>query len=406
MLSTSQKIFSQKGKVSTIKQFGEMIFSPAGKLKGEENGRINVLLLGVGGKGHSGGELTDTIIIASIKPETKEAALLSIPRDLYVQVPGTNINSKINAVKSLGDANGKNGLNLLQQLVNEISGININYYIELDFEGFVKIIDDIGGIDLELKNDINDPTYPDFNHGYNPFYISKGWHHLDGSTALKVVRSRHSKMGDFDRIQRQQNVIKAFKQKVYEKYSEMDILTFKNILDSLDGHLRTDIKPKEIPRFFKIIKEIKNHNITAEVIDTKRYLNRTHIGKGYTLQPKDNSYEEIKKLSTDIFEIEISSEKKELIKQEGANIEIRNGTGSPDLANIVAWDLEELGYRIINSTNIYLPDFPGVQIYDNSKGLKPNTLELLKEKFGAIVIEMPSNESSKADFVIVLGKGF
>jgi hypothetical protein len=213
-------------------------------------------------------------------------------------------------------------------------------------------------------------------------------------------------MGDFDRIQRQQNVIKAFKQKVYEKYSEMDILTFKNILDSLDGHLRTDIKPKEIPRFFKIIKEIKNHNITAEVIDTKRYLNRTHIGKGYTLQPKDNSYEEIKKLSTDIFEIEISSEKKELIKQEGANIEIRNGTGSPDLANIVAWDLEELGYRIINSTNIYLPDFPGVQIYDNSKGLKPNTLELLKEKFGAIVIEMPSNESSKADFVIVLGKGF
>lgn len=390
-----------------IKRFGEMIFAPSNKLDGEQYGKINILLLGIGGEGHSGGELTDTIMIASIKPQSQEAVLLSMPRDLYVQIPQTNINSKINAVKAFGDRNKeKNGVELLTKTVEEISGLDINYYVQLDFNGFIKIVDDLGGIDIELENDINDPTYPNFNHGYNPFYVSKGWHRLDGTTALKVARSRHSVMGDFDRIKRQQIIIKSIKQKIYERYSKLDILSLKNIFWDMGDHLKTNIEPKEIPKFYKIIKEIKNHRITAATIDTKEYLSRTYVGMGYTLQPKTGDYEEIKKFSENVFDIEISDQRKELIKKEWANIEIKNGTGSLDLANSVAQDLEKLEYRIINSTNINPPEFSGVLIYDNSKGFKPATMQFLKEKFNAAITESPVDESSRADFVIVLGRGF
>ena len=407
ILSTGQKIFSSNENSSIIKQLGELVFNPANELKGEDGERINILLLGVGGEGHSGGELTDTIMIASIKPTTNKASLLSIPRDLYVQVPNMNRSSKINAVKFLGDkSREKNGIELLKQTVSEVSGLDIHYYVELDFKGFIKIIDDLGGIDVYLENDINDPAYPNFSRGYDPFYITKGWHHLDGATALKVARSRHSRMGDFDRIERQQDIIRAAKQKTFEKYSEFDIFTFKKILDSMGDNLRTDIQIKELPRFYKISKEIKNHKITAEVIDTKRYLNRTHIGAGYTLQAKDRTYNDIKNLNENIFNIEISEKEKELIKNESALIEIQNGTDSLDLANKIAEDLEDLGYKIINSKNIDTPDFLGVRVYDNSKETKPNTLEFLKEKFNAVIMETPTSEFSKADFVIVLGKGF
>ena len=406
--SNSQKIFFIKGEnVSIVKQLSELIFNPVEKLKGEKDGRINILLLGIGGEKHIAGELTDTIMIASINTKTNEAALLSIPRDLYVQVPRTNLNHKINAIKIYGDkSKEENGIELLREVVEEISGLDIHYYAQLDFNGFIKIIDDLGGIDIYLEKDINDPNYPNFNRGYDPFYIKKGWHHLDGETTLKVARSRHSTMGDFDRIKRQQDIIKATKQKVFQKYSEFDVLTFKNIFISLSNNLKTDLQLKELPRFYKIAKEVKNYDITVETVDTKNYLNRTYIGRGYTLQVKENDYGKINELSTNIFDLDISEERKELIKNEGANIEIQNGTGSLDLANKVAFDLEELGYRIINSKNINPPDFSGVQIYDNSEDLKPNTLEFLKEKFNGVIMDVVDDNFSKADFVIVLGKGF
>lgn len=407
IFSAGQKIFSGGEEASIAKQLGELIFNPVEKLKGEDDGRINILLLGMGGEGHSGGELTDTIMIASVKPLEKEAALLSVPRDLYVRIPGTNMNTKINAVKAYGDkSKDKNGMELITGVAEEISGLDIQYYIQLDFQGFTKIIDDLGGIDVYLESDINDPTYPNFNNGYDPFYISKGQHHLDGATALKVARSRHSKMGDFDRIQRQQNIIKSAKQKVFEKYESFDILALKNILNSLGDHLKTNIQLKELPRFYKLAEEIKNHKITAEALDTKRYLNRTYVGLGYTVEAKDGSYEKIKELSENIFDLEISEERKVLIQKEIANIEIRNGTGSLDLANKVAQDLEELGFKIINSANIAPPDFSGVIIYDNSEKLKPFTLEFLKEKFNAVIMEKSDDNPGKADFVIALGKGF
>lgn len=408
LVSVSGNIFSEgKGSnLSVVKQFGEMIANPVKKLPGEEDGRINILLLGCGGEGHNGGALTDTIMIASLRPETDEAALLSIPRDLYVEVEGTNIRSKINAVKVLGDNRAQgSGIQLLKQVVENVSGLPIDYYVELDFQGFIKIIDSVGGIDVYLENDINDPAYPDFHNGYDPFYIEKGWHHLDGATALKVARSRHSTMGDFDRIKRQQEVIKAFRQKLYEKYTSADLAAFTEILSSVSGNLVTDIEPQEIPRFYEIVKEIRSSNITATTVDTKTYLTKINVGLGYSLTARNGDYSAINELGQSLFDMEITEAQRKSLRSEKALIAIENGTGSPDTANVIAGDLEALGLRIISSTNATGESLSGVTIYYSQETDKPETLKFLMARFSAKP-EIREDPDSRADFTIILGKGF
>lgn len=408
-LSASENIFSggTGNDVSIVKQFSDIIINPSEALRGEENGQVNILLLGCGGEGHSGGTLTDTIMVFSLKPQSHEAALLSIPRDLYVEVEGTSIRSKINAVKALGDNTPqKNGIELLEQTVKEVSGLNIDYYVQLDFQGFTKIIDSVGGIDVYLENDINDPAYPDFNHGYDPFYIEKGWHHLDGATALKVARSRHSTMGDFDRIKRQQEVIKAFRQKIYEKYASADIGAFSSMFLSLSQNLKTDIEPKELPRFYQVLKGIKSPNFTATTVDTQKYLQKINVGLGYTLSTKGGDYSAINELGKNMFDMQIPEKKKEAIQKENALIAIENGTGTPDIANTIAGDLENMGFRIISSTNIESPESNGVSIYYPEGSLKTETLSFLTTKFSAKSEIKKNNTDSRADFTIVLGKGF
>lgn len=401
------KIFENNNNpISIAKQFSDMIFSPARSLKGESDDSINILLLGVGGKHHNGGDLTDTIMIAKIKPLEKEAAFISIPRDLFVHVKELGIGTKINAVKALGDKSGKDGNELLKNIIKEITGQNLNYFIQLDFDGFIKIINDVGGIDIELEYDINDPSYPDFNNGYDPFRITKGFHHLDGATALKVARSRHSKMGDFDRIKRQQEIMISFRQKLYEKYSSVDIMAFKNILIDLGNHLSTDIEPREIPRFYNILKGISSHKITADTLDTSNYLSRSYIGLGYTLEATNNNYENIRIFSENIFEFAITDDEKKSIEREKATIEIRNASSSPDAANNVSRDLELYGFRIIKSANVTDGAAIGVKIFDNSEGRKSSTLQILKDKFSAILKNETPVPGSRADFVILLGKGF
>ena len=122
-------------------------------LKGEGDGRINIMLLGIGGDGHKAGNLADSIIMASIDPFANEAAMLSIPRDMYVTIPGY-YDTKVNAAHALDeddpDLEG-GGIELMKQTLEEILDISIHYYIRVDFQGFVEAIDNIGGIPVNLE---------------------------------------------------------------------------------------------------------------------------------------------------------------------------------------------------------------------------------------------------------------
>ena len=160
------------------------------KLEGEDTGRINILLLGRAGERYPGKNLTDTVIIASIDTAARKAGFLSLPRDLFVPIPETGLSTKLNSLYQHGLSRG-DGADAVVSSVEHITGIDIPYFVILDFDGFEKIIDDLGGIRIFSERDILDTRYPGKNYSYETFELSAGWHTLDGKTALKYARERH-----------------------------------------------------------------------------------------------------------------------------------------------------------------------------------------------------------------------
>jgi len=211
---------SQTGeKIGFFEQIKHLLINPEKEIKGESDDRLNMLLIGIGGAGHPGSYLADTIIVASLKPSTKEVAFISIPRDLYVEIPDYGWR-KINNAFAFGhgpDYPG-GGEALLKEIVEDVTGLPIHYYARLDFEGFRKAIDDVGGIDIYVENSFTDYEYPDYNYGYQTISFKKGWEHMSGERALQFVRSRHGTSGegsDFARSKRQQKVLFAVKERIF-----------------------------------------------------------------------------------------------------------------------------------------------------------------------------------------------
>ena len=190
----------------------------------DEQGFTNILLLGQGDAGHDGKDLTDTIMVVSLDPKTKSAVLLSLPRDLYFlkteKMGKGRINSLYRDYKILLRRQGKTdreaSLEAMKELgivVGDHLNLPIHHVIKANFTGFEQVVDAIGGIDITVPEAINDTEYPDENYGYETFQIAAGPTHLDGKTALKYARSRHTS-SDFDRSARQQQIIVAIGEKV------------------------------------------------------------------------------------------------------------------------------------------------------------------------------------------------
>ncbi|MBI4709228.1 MAG: LCP family protein [Candidatus Portnoybacteria bacterium] len=231
---------------------------------------INILLLGAAGPGNDAPDLTDTIVLAKINPSSSnDATLISIPRDLWVKVPETNFYAKINSLYALGK-NSKDenyGLELVKQEVEEITGQKIDYYVFVDLSVVKKVIDSLGGINVWVEKDIYDPQFPGPNHSYQTFQIQAGWRYMDGETASKYVRTRHSVAGDFDRIGRQQQVLEALKQKVAGLHPVWDLPSLLKVLNNIWSQTKTNLPLTEVPQFWQIAKNISPDNIKNIVID-------------------------------------------------------------------------------------------------------------------------------------------
>ncbi|MBI2453875.1 LCP family protein, partial [Candidatus Peregrinibacteria bacterium] len=224
------------------------------ELQTDDRGRTNILLLGVGGEGHSGKDLTDTIIIASVDVEQKKVAMFSIPRDLYVDTK--NGGTRVNRLYEMGKNKWGSalGLEFATETLQEKIGIPLHYRFKLDFEAFKKIVDAMGGIDVFVEETIDDPAYPDELFGYEPFYIEKGMRHLDGDMALKYVRSRHSS-SDFSRSERQQQTLLALKKKAADKNFLSRKRLLKELYETLQEHIETNLSLGEMLRFAKFASE-------------------------------------------------------------------------------------------------------------------------------------------------------
>jgi LCP family protein required for cell wall assembly len=204
------------GNPFSVKQI--LISAVGQEVKMDAYGHTNILLVGVGGEGHDGENLTDTMIVASIDHDANTVSMISIPRDFFVENEEVGFGSRINSVYEYVMDETNDPVYAMDQLKGEIEkafDIDIHYYAKIDFHGFVDIVDALDGITVTVDQPIADEAYPapdGSDYLYDPFYLPAGTQELDGETALKYVRSRHN-TSDFDRARRQQEVLSAIKDK-------------------------------------------------------------------------------------------------------------------------------------------------------------------------------------------------
>lgn len=393
----SQKVVSKAGAGAPALK-GEV--DPT-KLKGEGDGRINILLLGIGGEQHSGGTLTDTIMVASIDPVHKSVAMLSIPRDLYVKIPSYGY-SKINAAGSYG------GAELSKEVVSGILDLPIHYYVQADFDGFRKAVDAVGGVPVSNKTTLYDPEYPcDNGKRYCKFSLPAGEYVLDGTTALKYARCRHGVCGsDFGRAARQQEILVGLRDRALTASTLSNPLKIAGLIDSVGDHVRTDLQLNEAQKLASLMKDIDTENAVTKVLtDEADGLLVSGAGKfagaGFTLIPRAGAfdYSEIQELTHSIF---VDG----YLKQEAAMVEVHNASGMPGAADKVSKQLQAYSYNVTG-----IKTAPAVsqtsQIIDYTGGKKPYTVQYLQRRFGATVTKAaPQAGTTNPDVAIMVGSNY
>lgn len=238
-----------------------------------EDSPINILFLGIAGEGSRGALLTDTIFVTSIVPSKKQITMISLPRDLWVKMPNSSSEVKINSLYELENA-GKNfskavSYKLIKEKIEDITGLPINYVAILDLKGLEKLIDILGGIDIWLEKDIIDPNLV---NPYNPseiFHLSAGWRHLDGALVIKFIRTRYAPNGDFSRIEHQQQIIAALKDKLTKLANIWNLISWLKIWQSLSENIITNLDFNTIWQIFPVVKNISSSQIQYLSITNK-----------------------------------------------------------------------------------------------------------------------------------------
>jgi LCP family protein required for cell wall assembly len=384
-------------------------------LKGEENGRVNILLLGRAGEHYPGKNLTDTVMMMSIDTENKKVALLSLPRDLYAPIPETNLYTKINSLYQYGLSQNADAAPL-RGAVENITGQKIHYFFVLDFDGFEKIVDALGGISVDVLRDFYDPSYPGKNYSYETFAIKKGWQKLDGATALKYVRERHNDPeGDFGRAKRQQQVIQAIKDKAFSLGTFFNIFAVNKMLDALGESVKTDMTLDEMESFLRLAKTLDTENVTSIVVNAwqkESLLRVSHIQVGsvaaFILVPRVGNWNEINDLSENIFRMDALQERHKQIAEEQAKIIIVSAPENITVAEKMKRLISEIGFPEVSITTspVLKNSMSQSIIIDSSNSQKPFSLDELIKKFA---LKKESNIGSMippitaSDFVIVIG---
>lgn len=389
--------------------------NPNKKLKGEKEKRTNILLLGAGGENHEGTMLTDTIIIFSINYEedSPRIALISIPRDLYVNLKDFG-NTKINSIYAIDKENGLDESRAIQAISN-ISGLPIHYFVRVDFEGFVKAIDALGGIEVNIEHSFVDEKYPTDNFGYQTISFEKGLNHMNGATALKFSRSRYGivtdnsgafEANDAARAKRQQQILYASKEKFLSLGTIINPSKINQLLNILGNHVKTDLELLEIINLANLARNISSADVNNYVLDDSPngllYASQSPDGS-FIFLPKTNNFQEIHYFCKNIFE-----QKSQNI--ETANIEIFNGTKIPNLASEAASFLSYENINITNIDNAPKTSYNQSILYDLTNN-KPKTIKFLKSKFNAKIIKTNKtpkefNNNNQSEIILIIGKNF
>lgn len=348
---------------------------------------------------------TDTMMLISMDPVAHTAVLLSIPRDLWVEVPGYGVN-KINTANFTGDSYDYpgGGPALAVKTIEYNLGISVDYYVRLDFTAFETVIDTLGGIDVDVAETIDDPDYPDGQNGYEPFYLPAGRQHLSGHDALRYARTRHSGQGDIDRANRQQQVIMAVREKVVS-LNLLPTLIAKApaLFQTLNDNVTTDLSLDQMVALALLAPDIPPANIQSVVIDYQ------YVTEGMT--PDEQQVliplrDKIRELRDELFTtsaarpVDFGGDVQAVLAAEGAKITVLNGAGVPGLAQATAEWLTAQGFNVVAFDTADRSDYTAsvVVLYTN----KPYTAEWLKRTFAASLVS-GADPTSAADVQIILG---
>lgn len=411
--------------VGIVKAVGNINFNVFLKIAGDElitdkYGHTNFLILGTGDKNHEGADLTDTIILASLDDENKLISMLSIPRDLYIkdkEVGNSKINEALHYGKIYYESEIK-GIEYLKGKVERLTGTEIHYWARINFQGFKDLVDALGGIDIFVEEDIYDPYYPkDGTYLYETFSISAGQHHLDGETALKYARSRKT-TSDFDRAQRQQQIIYAIKEKALQTETILNQEKVKKLLNALKSNIDTNIKVGEILTLGAIASEYGQDSITQRLIHDDPIKcggfvyppNPEYYNDQFVLIPA-GGYEKILIYADLIFNYP-------LIAQENIKLYVLNATAEYGIAGETKQVLQRYCFDIVGfgnaaSTNLDKTTYYYQQLYDgNGEPVEsvPEAISFLQKYIpGELSTQIPEeykNYLVEADLIIELGSDY
>lgn len=399
LLSKTNQIFTNAQ--NPLVRFGKFFISDDKGLIGEDKGKVNILLLGMGGEGHDGPLLTDTIIVAQIDTKTNEAVLVSIPRDFVVTINGSF--NKINSVYAYAEAakTGAGGQAAIEA-IEKITGFEIPYFAAIDFAGFIKAIDHVGGLDVIIDRTFTDATFPDEKYDYlPPVTFTKGPDHMNGQRALQFARSRHgdnNEGSDFARSERQKKIITAFSQKVV-KLNLTDLRTITNLLSDFTEHFRTNLEPHEMKRFAELGKQIIANKVYSLSLEPGELICdgiiEDYTARAYVIQPCEG------KTITDIHNFLNNAFLTAKLHNEKAIVEIQNSTGKASAIGRLGELTDILNVKI--TTFKSKTPYERTILYDNSRGKYPNTMDYLENNFDFTKADIPYPNST-ADFVIIIGK--
>ena len=373
-------------------------------LIGEDTGRVNVLLLGNPGVADDvdGPFLTDTMMVASYGLEDKTLHLFSIPRDLQVDVSGYGL-TKVNAVYEIGESKFSDGPGTTLSTVGSLLGLTIPYYVKVDFDGFKQIVDELGGVTVEVKKDLLDPYYPTVNKGYETLDIKAGVYTMDGDMSLKYVRSRQT-TSDFDRAKRQQQVLVALRNKALD----LELLTTPTkifaVRDIIQDHFSTNLTEAEAKRALQLLVELDTSKVMNKVFDDSPagLLYGTKVDGIFVLKPVDDDYSKLSKAVEQALTISepVADEEADLPP---LKVEVLNGTNITGLAGKVADKLKEAGFDVVKTGNNPTRGFTDSVVYDGADGKRFSAIKRMADIIGATISTDTTALGEGVDARLVVG---
>ena len=331
--------------------------------------RVNILIIGCDEIENQG--RADTIVFLSISPKTKDVLILSIPRDTRVEIPERGMD-KINHAYAFG------GERLISKTVSSFLDVPIHFYAVVDFIGFVYIIDELGGVEIDVEKEMH---YVDKAGGVE-INLCPGKQILDGGKALQYIRFRYDKLGDLGRIKRQQKLALA----VIKKMINFDSITkIPQISEGMKEYMETNIEAQDAIALANLFRGVNQEKFRVE-----------------TVQSKPVYIEGISYLEPNVEEVQQRVKSLIYSKNSGMKVEVLNGNAMAGIAHKIAKDLELQGFEIVNIGNADNFNYEQTKIIVYSKEV--NLDNQFKELFKDFEIAKEYQDQANLDLVIILGK--